>query len=118
MASLVGIPQRHAEQAAVRTWFEIGNATDSTAIADRSGEPGKRHYVTSIVATYRPNAGSKALLEIRESANPIWRVAIDNQFTLAFTPPLELPIGSNARLQLLAGGVGVEGHVSMVGFTV
>lgn len=97
-------------------WTETGSATNGTATATHSGESGKVHFVTMIVAGFT-GSGNAADLTLSDGSDTILTVTVHDDIALEFPFPVKLSTGNKAEATLGAGGSSVDGNITLGGFT-
>ena len=114
------------ERLAARGWIVNGvSAENAISLADKAGEPGKHHYITSISGAFVPHATVAQSLSVtygtgtggQGGPTTVGRWALADKFHITFPVPLEVPEGERVRIQLNAGGSGVTGYTTVTGFT-
>jgi len=115
------------ERQATSGWIENGvSGTNAISLADRAGEPGRRHYITSISGAFMPHATVAQSLSVtygtgtggQGGPTTVGRWALADKFAITFPVPLEVPEGERVRIQLNAGGEGITGYTTVTGFSV
>jgi len=87
-------------------------ATNATATVFPSQPPGGQQiYVSLIVASYSDPTAS-GVLSVTTNVGNI-SIALEGSVVLPFDPPFSPGVSNSMAVQLGAGGVGVEGRVSM-----
>jgi hypothetical protein len=103
-------------------WMSLDSPVANTAAsaARSAGGSGRCHYIAGVYGSYHGgNPAAGTLLEILDGATTVWKVAIvaTGPFDFTFPTPLRLSPNATATARLSAGGAGVSGMVSLVGFT-
>jgi hypothetical protein len=106
----------------VATWTALdAPAANVAAVATKAaGGSGRCHHVVGVYGSFHGgNPAAGTLLDIQDGATTVWEVAISaaGPFAFAFPTPLRLSANATATARLGAGGAGVSGIVSLVGYT-
>lgn len=96
-------------------WTETATATAALATATRAAESGKTHYVVAVAGSF--SAAQIAAMTLKSGTTAEANFYVHNQHSLTFSRPIRLNAGEAAVLELGAGGAGVVGAVTLVGFT-
>ena len=92
----------------------VGTASNDVASTSKAAETGKAHAIRGVYASF-DTADTVALLTISDGTN-----AIEHHIQGSAVVPCDVRAGTNKTVaaSLAAGGVGVVGHVQMVGLTI
>lgn len=99
----------------VSDWAKHAAATDGLATATRAASSGKNHYVTAIVASF--SAASAAALTVKDGASSLFVVDVHDSEVIPLERPLEITKGNAVSAELAAGGAGIDGNVTLIGYT-
>lgn len=117
-AARVRVIDPGADPHGVATWSLEASADNAAATVTRPGEALKRHYITSILASFSAATAGKELT-LLDGAAVILRVYVHNALVLVLPKPIRITAGNAAQLTLAASGTaGTLGAVTLVGYTV
>ena len=103
-------------------WLALDAPMANTAASATraAGGSGRCHHVVGVYGSFHGgNPAAGTLLEILDGATTVWKVAISaaGPFDFSFPTPIKLSANAAATVRLGAGGAGVSGMVSLVGYT-
>jgi hypothetical protein len=97
-------------------WQARGSATNALATATRAAEPGNRHSILSVTASY--SAAQIGLLQIKVGGSVVWERYIHNAADIDLDAgAIRGSNGAAVSAELAAGAAGVTGTVTLSGVT-
>lgn len=105
-----------ARQRTATEWTEAASATNATATATHSASSGDTHFVTTLVASFT-GSGNSADLTLKDGSTTIMTVTVHDDIEVTLPFPVKLTTGNKAEAALAAGGSGVDGNVTIGGFS-
>lgn len=101
------------------SWSVVAEATSADATATIPAEPGKRHVLVTVDATYSSSSAS-GLLTVQSGTTVIAKKYIHGSGALDFTYKGLKALSRNQAISatLSSGGVGITGVVTITGYTV
>jgi len=100
----------------VDEWTQLNSAVNANVDATEPAVAGETHFVTSISGSFSAATTGRSL-ELVDGVAVIQRYRLTFSLVVVYNRPIELTTGNAAIGRLLAGGVGVTGHVNLAGFT-
>lgn len=114
------MPDRYEVERAMRAdgaWMQAGTAAANTAVTvTKTGAPGRTHYVTGFMLGYSDGAAA-GLVTLKDGPDTIGLWYISGASSVTFDVPVRIRMGNNVSLTLAAGGTGITGAVTLMGFT-
>jgi hypothetical protein len=97
------------------TWSALASASNATATATHPAEAGRSHHITTVLASFGGSATAR--LTVRDGATVIAEHFVVNQTVIVLPAPRKATAGNAVSAELAAGGLGVTGSVTLLGFT-
>jgi hypothetical protein len=98
------------------TWSALSAAASGTvATATRAGEAGKSHHITTVLASFSGEARAK--LTVKDGAAVIAEHYVLSHAVIPLPSPRKAAAGNAVSAELAAGGLGITGSVTLLGFT-
>jgi hypothetical protein len=97
------------------TWSATAAAANSLAVASRPGEAGQSHHITTVLASFSGSATAR--LQIKDGGTVIAEHYVANGAVISLAAPRKATAGNQVSAELAAGGLGITGSVTLLGFT-
>jgi hypothetical protein len=110
-----GAPLPTSTTAVPATWSATAAAANSLAVATRPGEAGKSHHITTVLASFSGSATAR--LQIKDGGTVIAEHYVANGAIISLAAPRKATAGNSLSAELAAGGLGITGSVTLLGFT-
>lgn len=96
--------------------WSLVNSTTGANTVKRSAVAGKRHMVTSIVASF-DGSGDVGTLTCFDDGSTNFDVTVHGNLDVELSAPLRFGVGSTAKFELSGAGGGSVGKLTVLGFT-
>jgi hypothetical protein len=97
------------------TWSATAAAANALAVATRPAETGKSHHITTVLASFSGSATAR--LQVKDGGALIAEHYVANGAVISLAAPRKASAGNQVSAELAAGGLGITGSVTLLGFT-